>query len=229
MISLVRQNAYFFSGYLILLLLVGIGQVLCNQTELMRAVNGRHHPAADVFFTYATYLGDGAFFAVVFVSLLFRSFRWTIKCLVSFLLTTLVVQTLKHTVFADSLRPSKFYEASGWAFHIVPGVALHGYNSFPSGHSTSAFALFCLLALIVREKRWGLVFLGLATLAAFSRVYLFQHFVEDVYVGSLLGVGLTLLSFTLLQRYWQRRPRPWLDRRLSLRRWRNQRGEETRS
>jgi membrane-associated phospholipid phosphatase len=219
--TLIRQNALFFGPYLLVLLIVGGWQAVYTQTELMQWVNARYSPAADVFFTYVTYLGDGAFFAVVFVSLLFRSFRWTVKCLVSFLLTTLAAQGLKHLFFPDSLRPRAFYESSGLQFHTVDGVVLHSFNSFPSGHSTSAFALFCLLALMVRDKRWGVVFLVLACLAAYSRVYLFQHFVEDVYVGSLLGVGLTLLSFSALQGYWQRKPKPWLDRRIRLRR-RNQ-------
>lgn len=218
MVALIRQNSTFFGPYILLLLLVGGIQMAFTQTELMQWVNARHHPAADVFFTYVTYLGDGAFFAIVLVSMLFRSYRWTVKCLISFLLTTLVAQGLKRLVFPDSLRPVKFYEGSGLSFHTVEGVALHSFNSFPSGHATSAFALFCLLALIVRNKRWGAVFLVFATLAAYSRVYLFQHFVEDVYVGSLLGVGLTLLSFSALQGYWQRYPKSWLDRRATLRR-----------
>ena len=46
----------------------------------------------------------------------------------------------------------------------------------------------------------------MACCAAFSRVYLFQHFVSDVYVGSLIGTGTTLLVVALMNRYWAARP-----------------------
>lgn len=211
---LLRANRTFFLAYAVLFGLVGGLQLAYSQTELMQWVNAHANAAADVFFVYATYLGDGAFFAVVVLSFLLRSYRWTLKCLATFLLTSLVAQTLKHTIFAERPRPARFFDGQPFTFRHVEGVELLLYNSFPSGHSTSAFGLFCLLALIVKDKRWSLLFLALAVLAAYSRVYLFQHFVEDVYAGSLLGLICTALIFSFLQTYWQQKPRDWLDRGL---------------
>jgi len=213
LLHLLRANRPFYLTYALLLLLVGGLQLAFSPTELMQWVNARNTPAADVFFTYATYLGDGAFFAVVILALLLRSYRWAIKSVAAFLLTTLVAQGLKRLVFADRLRPAKFFEGKS-GFRYVEGVELAHYHSFPSGHSTSAFALFCLLALIVKDKRWGYAFAVLAALAAYSRVYLFQHFVEDVYAGSVLGVVCSTLIFAALQNYWTRKPKDWLDRSL---------------
>lgn len=212
--SLLWANRPFYLSYVALLLAVGGIQLAYSQTELMQWVNAHSSPGADVFFRFATYLGDGAFFAVVVLAMLFRSYRWALKCLVSFALTALLAQGLKQLVFADHLRPSKFFEGKNLTFHYVEGVTLHGYYSFPSGHSTSAFAVFCLLALVVKNKRWGYGFLALAALAAYSRVYLFQHFVEDTYAGSVLGVVCTTLIFAFLQEYWTRKPKAWLDKSL---------------
>ena len=214
LLQLLRANRPFYLTYAGLLLAAGGLQLAFTQTELMQWVNARNTPAADRFFTYATYLGDGAFFAVVILALLLRSYRWAIKCMATFLLTTLVAQGLKRLVFADRLRPAKFFEEQSLNFRYVEGVELAHYHSFPSGHSTSAFALFCLLALLVKDKRWGYAFAVLAALAAYSRVYLFQHFVEDVYAGSMLGVVCSTLIFSLLNSYWTRRPKDWLDRSL---------------
>ncbi|MCY7349386.1 MAG: phosphatase PAP2 family protein [Cytophagaceae bacterium] len=211
---LLSANRTFFLAYFLLLVLGGGLQLVYSQTELMQWVNRHANPATDVFFSYATYLGDGAFFAIVLLSLLLRSYRWTLKCLATFLLTTLIAQTLKHTVFAGRLRPARFFEGQPFTFRYVEGIELLNYYSFPSGHSTSAFALFCLLALIAKDKRWAFPFLALAALAAYSRVYLFQHFVEDVYAGSLIGITCTTLIFSFLQTYWQQKPRDWLDRGL---------------
>ncbi|MEJ7660925.1 MAG: phosphatase PAP2 family protein [Hymenobacter sp.] len=71
--------------------------------------------------------------------------------------------------------------------------------------------------MLVKDKRWGYVFLLLAALAAYSRVYLAQHFVEDVFAGSILGTGLTLALLAWLVPYLDRHPRGWHQWRL--RRW----------
>ena len=75
----------------------------------------------------------------------------------------------------------------------------------PSGHSAIAFALMTALALVSTLKletppRWqqGSLFV-LALGAAFSRVYLSEHFLEDVYWGSLLGVVCGLVAFVLVR------------------------------
>lgn len=213
LLQLFRANRPFYLTYAVLLLVVGGLQLAFSQTELMQWINARNTPATDVFFTYATYLGDGAFFAVVILTLLLRSYRWAIKGLLAFGLTSLLAQGLKRLVFTDRPRPAKFFEGQA-GFRHVEGVELAHYHSFPSGHSTSAFALFCLLALIVKDKRWGYVFALLAALTAYSRVYLFQHFVEDVYAGSLLGVVCSTLIFSFLNSHWTRKPKDWLDRSL---------------
>ncbi len=60
--------------------------------------------------------------------------------------------------------------------------------SFPSGHATVSFACATVLALAVPRLRWPLY--GLATLIAFSRVYVGVHYPFDVIAGAVLGVGI---------------------------------------
>lgn len=68
--------------------------------------------------------------------------------------------------------------------HWGPSLAAE-YNSFPSGHATSAFTLAAVLA--AAAPSWRPALYGLAALIAFSRVAVDAHFVSDVVAGGLLG------------------------------------------
>lgn len=124
---------------------------------------------------------------LVVIILLTVSFRFTLIVALSNILSGLLTQSLKHTLFSDVVRPKKFFEGIH-DLYLVPGVDNHLYNSFPSGHSTCAFSLYFALALVVKNKilKFGLFLTAL--LAGYSRIYLSQHFFEDVYAGSLIGV-----------------------------------------
>ena len=167
----------------------------------MQWVNFRNNPTADIFFTYATYMGDGAFFVIVCVILLIYDRRIGFMAFCSFALSSLTSLFLKTIVFPGSPRPLKFFEHSTYEYHIIKGLDIYSYNSFPSGHTTSAFAVFSLLAFIDNRKARGWFFLVLGVLTGYSRVYLFQHFVEDAYVGSLVGTISSIIIYLSLRRW----------------------------
>lgn len=60
--------------------------------------------------------------------------------------------------------------------------------SFPSGHATVIFAVTSVLMFHYKNKRLGVFFLILSFLVAISRVMLGVHRVEDVLVGSIIGI-----------------------------------------
>lgn len=168
----------------------------------MQWVNSRNSPLADLIFPYITYVGDGAFFiAVCLLLLAFVNWRVGLMAFASFALSSLVSEFLKKVIFNGSPRPLKYFEHSTFQYHVIEGLDVHSYNSFPSGHTTTAFAMFGLLAFLDQKKSRGWAWLLLGLLAGYSRVYLFQHFVEDVFAGSLVGTLSSILIYRLMSRW----------------------------
>jgi membrane-associated phospholipid phosphatase len=209
MIALLRKNAPFFGPYLLFLLAGGILQWRYSQAEIFLFVNTHYQTWADYLFAYGTHLGDGLFYAAVVLGLLFVRYQYALTALAAFALSGLTAQLLKRLAFSGALRPKAFFEKSGQVLHWVDGVEVHLYNSFPSGHATTAFSVFCLLSLLAGRKGWGAFWFALALAAAYSRVYLGQHFFGDVFAGSIIGVGVTVACYLALSRVWARYPRRW--------------------
>jgi membrane-associated phospholipid phosphatase len=157
-----------------------------------------HHSYLDNFFKYITFLGDWPAYilalAFLFSSLKFRAFY--VVMLVSILVP--ITSYISKANFKQP-RPAHYFQDKPVFNDLqkVDGVVLHtGFSSFPSGHTMSAFAVFSLLAFFASHLKWQIfLFISLAILVAASRVYLIQHFVEDVWMGSLLGVMLAYLIF----------------------------------
>lgn len=85
-------------------------------------------------------------------------------------------------------------------FHVVQALAplLQPSDefSFPSGHTTAAFMVACLISVFFPAAS-ALAF-SWASLIGMSRVMLRVHFISDVMAGVLLGTGIALLSLALL-------------------------------
>jgi membrane-associated phospholipid phosphatase len=77
-------------------------------------------------------------------------------------------------------------------------IAIPHSTSFPSGHAATAFA--AAVAVAVLHPRLRLPLFGLAVLVALSRVYLGVHYWSDVFVGSLVGAGIGLMTACLARR-----------------------------
>jgi membrane-associated phospholipid phosphatase len=65
------------------------------------------------------------------------------------------------------------------------------FDSFPSGHATSVFAVATALASWYPALRWPLY--ALASAIALGRVYLERHYLSDVIAGALIGVAIASL------------------------------------
>ena len=173
------------------------------QTHLM--LNGFHTPVLDTVFRYVTWMGEefpvyvGVAFLVWNLNSVWNR-RNGLFILISQGLTCLITQILKFA-FAHP-RPATYFKEMGVDLpDVVEGVHLRtAMNSFPSGHTSAAFALFACMALITPRK-WAPLWITAAWAVAYSRIYLSQHFLEDILLGSVIGVVSSCAVFMLMEQH----------------------------
>ena len=86
------------------------------------------------------------------------------------------------------LRPSDISPQGNFSDTFYDGHRATLSNSFPSGHTTEAFAIATIFARRYRKHRWvPFLAYGAASVIAFSRITLQAHFPADVFLGAALG------------------------------------------
>ena len=187
-----------------------------SKADIFLAINADFGKAVDGLMRLVS---NGGTFTVIgpvcLILLLFVSCRKGLAATAAVCLSPVVTQFGKRVVWPDAPRPKILIEQllaqnPDLQIHLVDGVHLHSSHSFPSGHTTGAFALFGTLALMAKKPLWKLFWLLLACLVGYSRMYLSQHFLIDVTVGSFIGMTAAVLCWWWLQHY----RASWLDRPL---------------
>jgi membrane-associated phospholipid phosphatase len=186
--KILKNNAFFLIPYLIILLTLIPVFILYSKSEIHLWINQYNSGFSDWFFKNITLLGNGFVIIILSILLLLVSLRYTVYILTTYLSTGLFTQILKRIFFENTIRPSKYFNDIA-SLHLVDGVNMLNGRSFPSGHASSAFALFLCFALISTNRFVKLACFIMACLVAFSRVYLSQHFLIDIYAGSLIGIA----------------------------------------
>lgn len=195
--ELIIRNRWLYIPFLIALALGVILLLVMDKGEGVLLANGNNSPFLDQFMKYYTHTGDGLFFATVILALFFIKVRYGFTALLGFGIASGGAQLLKQIVFTDRYRPKGYFESED-ILHQVPGVDLHLLNSFPSGHSTTAFAMFTFLGLLIAKPNWlKAIFMLMAVVTGLSRMYLGQHFLEDVVAGGALGTVVMSIVFYL--------------------------------
>jgi len=180
------------------LLLIGISAYL-GRIPVFLFLNTDGGPFMDQFFKWATWGAEGWIW-IPYLAVVFGWFKKDAKLIVlSFLLSTLFTQIPKQFIWDNISRPI----ASGIPLneiHTVPDVVMHAWNSFPSGHTATAFTL-CLLTTYLFPTKWVFAIGALyAMVCAYSRVYLGQHFPMDLGGGILVAILSVQISIMLHQK-----------------------------
>lgn len=192
-IYLFEKNKYYYLGaFSILVAAIILHFNIDNKGDELLWIANYRNSFLDKIMPYWTRLGE--IFTYVLMTILYfilgkRKHSFFIA--LTGCIALACVASLKF--FFAHPRPKIYFEEilqSPQLVSYIPNVILQNSwtNSFPSGHSTSAFAFFTFLALNTKSIALQYLYLGIAISVAFSRLYLFQHFLQDTIAGACLGL-----------------------------------------
>ncbi|MFN8275872.1 MAG: phosphatase PAP2 family protein [Chitinophagales bacterium] len=200
-----RENQFYFIIQLLVLALGGLVLMFYHQGRETLWMSEHHAPMLDYFFVAVTRLAEWQGIVAGAILLLWNKNRHGIVVYAAALsLNGVLTAFLKLYCFPDAVRPSRFFPESV-TLNFVPGLEILRQHSFPSGHTSTAFAMAVALGLHYTKGWQQTILLLLAGLVALSRVYLLQHFYRDVYAGAILGTAVALGCFLLVKNRWAHR------------------------
>ncbi len=196
--STLHNNRLFYWSSLFFIACTALVVVFFSKPAGFIFLNNHHSFGLNVFFVNYTFLGDGIFGLSLAAFFYYRKQKkLALFILVAFVSSGLTAQLLKNIIYAP--RPRIYFEASQYIYRLDNfGNSGGGASSFPSGHTTSAFALATVLALWFQKKWLSIVLVIAAALVGYSRIYLAQHFPADVLAGSCIGVLFGTLTVVLM-------------------------------
>ena len=208
--QLIRNNAVFIGLSLTLIIALGLALIWVPKGELHLWLCDHHTPAGDVFFRYYTHVAEWFPYVLCVAVLLFGRIGDGVFASSAMLLSTLTTQVFKHIVQAP--RPLTWFSMHmpDVQLPLAEGVKMNLWLSFPSGHTTSFFALAFVASILLTKQpkmpRTSSIIIQLllfvaAALGGYSRIYLSQHFALDVFAGIVVGTLLCVISFAIFNRF----------------------------
>lgn len=179
----------------VILAVVSIIVSLYFDSQIIRYISLLRNSVLDKFFLFITIVSSEVIIFLILTSLfLWREHkrRWIaplwltlgISAIVSFILKITIQRARPFQLGIVSLLPSLQEKAfSTWSF------------SFPSSHAMLAF---CAIPILSQQyPKLKKVWIGIAILIAFSRLYFGLHFLSDVIAGALIGYIIGMLVVKL--------------------------------
>ena len=135
---------------------------------------------------------------IIFFSKSLKNFRnLNIFLFFSVLISGLITQIIKHIVGRPRPNFGNIDESYGLKFLTLDS----NFHSFPSGHTSTIFAVALVLSLGLPKLKY--VFLFLAGIVSFSRVVLGAHFITDIIGGAVVAFIGFKITIYFLSRYFK--------------------------
>lgn len=141
-------------------------------------------------FIWVTRLGEWITIAGLGIYLLFKNRKAFFAALIAFLPMDILMLWVKRVL--EYPRPLRFFQHG--EITAIPDYPSLYHQSMPSGHTFTAFFFASFVCFFFNLSfRYSLLLFLAAVLIGFSRVYLLCHFIEDVLLGSIMGITAGIL------------------------------------
>lgn len=202
--QLIINNKWYFIPVAIWFVVGAVLLILYSRDELFITINSHFNATWDKAMSGFSAFGRGDIIPFILVPLAFLPVCRNKVYIYSSLLFGALIPTFIFfsKEFFEKPRPILYYEGR-YKVHSVSWLSDLTNNSFPSGHTLAVFGFFLLLSILLpqKQKAWSLFFFICALLCGYSRMYLGQHFFQDVYAGSLCGIIFTTLIYAGVQHW----------------------------
>lgn len=196
--QLIAQRSY---GILIVLLIASfiLLQVFnLNESAFFYINEASKNLISDGLAAHLTELGNGSVVGILALALTIKYPDIAKRFLIITLMSGILIAGFKQ--FFSDPRPAGVLAQAD--FHII-GDVLKRY-SFPSGHTTTAFAMAGFIMLTFASLPLRILVLLLAVLAGISRISVGAHWPEDILAGAPLGLMIAYVGSWLSTRPFSR-------------------------
>lgn len=164
--------------------------------EVVEFIQGLQNGFFDFFFNFISFLGE-EYIYISIAAIIYYAYDKKLGELLAFSLFTTALVNTSIKGLVGALRPFEKYPDR--VQNLRPDTA--GGHSFPSGHTQQFTTVLFTLSLQIKKNWVFIVAAVLSVLMALSRMYLGVHFLEDVTVSIILGIGLAFLFHFLYKKY----------------------------
>ncbi len=171
--------------------------IMYGKNNLFLLLNTDLGSIGDIFFKYATYIGDGVVWALFGIVIFFKQRKKLPLAIMAVMISTIIAHYIKGHLLPINYRPVEALQNVKNLIHTIAGVEINYGGSFPSGHTTQAFTMYFLLCLLVHKKWMIPVGFLAAMLVGYSRVYQAQHFPIDIAGGIFVAMFTVAISLWL--------------------------------
>ncbi len=163
--------------------------------EFLYLLEGIRTPFLDTVFSLITHLGS----EIVFMALAVVMYWCVNKSRGLYLLSVGCLGTTVNQFLKLACRvPRPWVRDPNFTIVESARADATGY-SFPSGHTQNAVGTFGCLAMDAKRRWVQILFVALAVLTSFSRMYLGVHTPSDVLVSAVIAVAMVLALYPLFR------------------------------
>jgi membrane-associated phospholipid phosphatase len=203
--SKVKRETTRFQAGSMLWMLVGslVCFIVCTYLPFLNfsiSLSQNHPFFLNVFFVNYTFMGNCLFASalILIIALYFKKYRLAGSLFISVFLSVIFVQIIKNLMHNDAFS---WYIERGQYLFFEEESGLGNYYSFPSGYTATGFAIASIIAANQRNfMKVLLIYIG-AGILGFSRIYLAQHNLAEVFAGATIGLTAAFISLKIVQNF----------------------------